>query len=172
MIPRIESAEVGSNPLAYLIRPGSDFRGDRIRCDTRYRYEYQYLPHKYCALDLNDNNFLEPPGQNFVDNPPACFLLNFHEYKTSCICYSYQLSDDSFTIFGYSRMEMASHSLVAVVILAMSCIVPSTCSNDGAKTYSARVLNTTQGECLSDAQREATIAEVQEDIRNLLNSRK
>ena len=34
LIPRIESAEVGSKPLAYLIRPGSDFRGDRIRCDT------------------------------------------------------------------------------------------------------------------------------------------
>ena len=67
---------------------------------------------------------------------------------------------------------MASHSLVAVVILAMSCIVLSTCSSDGAKTYSARVLNAAQGECPSDAQREATIAEVQEDIRNLLNSRK
>ena len=67
---------------------------------------------------------------------------------------------------------MASHSLVAVVIWAMSCIVPSTCSSDGAKTYSARVLNAAQGECPSDAQREATIAEVQEDIRNLLNSRK
>ena len=76
-----------------------------------------------------------------------------------------------FTIFGYSRVEMASHSLVAVVIL-MSCIIPSTCSNDSAKTYSARVLNTIEGECPSDAQREATIAEVQEDIRNLLNSRK
>ena len=34
LIPRIESAEVGSKPLAYLIRPGSDFRGDRIHCDT------------------------------------------------------------------------------------------------------------------------------------------
>ena len=34
LIPRIESAVVGSKPLAYLIRPGSDFRGDRIRCDT------------------------------------------------------------------------------------------------------------------------------------------
>ena len=64
---------------------------------------------------------------------------------------------------------MASHSLVAIVILEMSCIVPS---NDGAKTYSARILNTTQGECPSDAQRETTIAEVQEDIRNLLNLRK
>ena len=34
LIPRIESAKVGSKSLAYLIRPGSDFRGDRIRCDT------------------------------------------------------------------------------------------------------------------------------------------
>ena len=110
----------------------------------------------------------------FVDTP--LFPLKFHEYKTSCNCCGYQLSDYFicffFTIFGYSRVEMASHSLVAVVILAMSCIIPSTCSNDSAKTYSARVLNTIQGECPSDAQREATIAEVQEDIRNLLNSRK
>ena len=29
LIPRIESARVGSILLAYLIRPGSDFRGDR-----------------------------------------------------------------------------------------------------------------------------------------------
>ena len=36
-------------------------------------YEYQYLPHEYCALDLNDNNFLEPPGQNFVDKPPVFY---------------------------------------------------------------------------------------------------
>ena len=34
LIPRIESAKVGSKSLANLIRPGSDFRGDRIRCDT------------------------------------------------------------------------------------------------------------------------------------------
>ena len=34
LIPRNESAKVGSISLAYLIRPGSDFRGDRIRCDT------------------------------------------------------------------------------------------------------------------------------------------
>ena len=34
LIPRIESAKVGSISLAYLIRPGSDFRGDLIRCDT------------------------------------------------------------------------------------------------------------------------------------------
>ena len=37
LIPRIESAEVGSKPLAYLTRSGSDFRGDRIRCDTGSR---------------------------------------------------------------------------------------------------------------------------------------
>ena len=34
LIPRIESAKVGSKSLAYLIRPGSDFWGDQIRCDT------------------------------------------------------------------------------------------------------------------------------------------
>jgi len=34
LIPWIESAKVGSKLLAYLIRPGSDFRGDRIRCDS------------------------------------------------------------------------------------------------------------------------------------------
>ena len=34
LIPRIESAKVGSKSLPYLIRPGSDFWGDRIRCDT------------------------------------------------------------------------------------------------------------------------------------------
>ena len=31
---RIESAKVGSKLLAYLIRPGSDFWGDLIHCDT------------------------------------------------------------------------------------------------------------------------------------------
>ena len=34
LIPRIGSAKVGSKPLVYPIRPGSDFWGDRIRCDT------------------------------------------------------------------------------------------------------------------------------------------
>ena len=66
---------------------------------------------------------------------------------------------------------MASHSSVAVVILTVSCIAPFACSN-GTTTYSARVLNTTQGECPSDAQREMIRAEIEEDIRNTLNSRK
>ena len=34
LIPRIKSAKVGSKSLAYLIRPGLEFRGDWIRCDT------------------------------------------------------------------------------------------------------------------------------------------
>ena len=44
LIPRIESAKVGSKSLAYLIRPGSDFRGDRIRCDTGVRGVKACLP--------------------------------------------------------------------------------------------------------------------------------
>ena len=63
---------------------------------------------------------------------------------------------------------MASHILLAVVILTISCISLSSCSYDGATTYSARVLNTSQEECPSDAQRETIIAEVKEDIRNTL----
>ena len=65
---------------------------------------------------------------------------------------------------------MTSHGLrlVAVVILTMSCIALSAGSYDGATTYSARVLNTSQEECPSDAQRETVIEEVKEDIRNSL----
>ena len=64
---------------------------------------------------------------------------------------------------------MASHiPLAAVVILTVSCISLSNCSYDGATTYSARVLNTSQEECPSDAQRDTIIAEVKEDIRNTL----
>ena len=37
LIPRIESIEVGLKPLAYLIRPRLDFRGDQIHCDTGYQ---------------------------------------------------------------------------------------------------------------------------------------
>ena len=50
----------------------------------------------------------------------------------------------------------------------MSCIALSAGSYDGATTYSARVLNTSQEECPSDAQRETVVDEVKEDIRNLL----
>ena len=64
--------------------------------------------------------------------------------------------------------EMASHSLVAVLILTLSCIALPTYSYGSATTYSARVLNTSQEECPSDTQRERIIAEVKEDIRNTL----
>ena len=65
MTPRIGSARVGSKPLVYLIRPGSDFRGDRIRCDTgnrqgrvvvvQYRpdsrlWEHQYRQNRVCHV--------------------------------------------------------------------------------------------------------------------------
>lgn len=65
---------------------------------------------------------------------------------------------------------MTSHGLrlVAVVILTISCIALPAGSYDGATTYSARVLNTSQEECPSDAQRETVINEVKEDIRNSL----
>ena len=50
LIPRIESAEVGSKPLAYLIRPGSDYQGDRIRCDTGTVWGalYTWAPYTCC----------------------------------------------------------------------------------------------------------------------------
>ena len=63
---------------------------------------------------------------------------------------------------------MASCILLAVVILTMSCISLSSCSYDGATTSSARVLNTSQEECPSSAQRETVLDEVKEDIRNTL----
>ena len=63
---------------------------------------------------------------------------------------------------------MASHIVFTVVILIITCISLSSCSYDGATTYSARVLNTSQEECPSDAQREMMIAEVKEDIHNTL----
>ena len=64
---------------------------------------------------------------------------------------------------------MASHiPLAAVVILSISCISLSSCSYNGATTYPARVLNTSQEECPFDAQRETIIAEINEDIRNTL----
>ena len=36
LIPRIESAEVGSKLLTYLIRPGSDFRVDPDEASHRF----------------------------------------------------------------------------------------------------------------------------------------
>lgn len=64
---------------------------------------------------------------------------------------------------------MTSRSLVTVIILTVSCIAFSACSNDGATTYSARVLNTSQDECPSDTQQETLIAEVKEDVRSILS---
>ena len=64
---------------------------------------------------------------------------------------------------------MTSHNLL-VAVFTVSCVTLSTGSHDNTVTltYPARVLNTNQGECPSDAQREMVIAEVKEDIRNLL----
>ena len=64
---------------------------------------------------------------------------------------------------------MTSHNLL-VAVFTVSCVTLSTGSHDSTVTltYPARVLNTAQGECPSDAQREMVIAEVKEDIRNLL----
>ena len=64
---------------------------------------------------------------------------------------------------------MTSRSLVTVIILTVSCIALSACSNDGATTYSARVLNTSQDECPSSMQQETLIAEVKEDVRSILS---
>ena len=64
---------------------------------------------------------------------------------------------------------MTSHNLL-VAVFTVSFVVVSTGNHDNTVTltYPARVLNTTQGECSSDVQREMVIAEVKEDIRNLL----
>ena len=64
---------------------------------------------------------------------------------------------------------MTSHNLL-VVVLTASCVALSTASHDNTitLTYPAKVVNTAQGECPSDTQREMVIAEVKEDIRNLL----
>ena len=57
-----------------------------------------------------------------------------------------------------------------VAVFTVSCVILSTATHDNTttRTYPARVLNTAQGECPSDEQREMVIAEVKEDIRNLL----
>ena len=64
---------------------------------------------------------------------------------------------------------MTSHNLL-VAVFTVSCVTLSTGNHDNTTTlaYPARVFNTTQGECPSDALREMVIAEVMEDIRNLL----
>ena len=61
-----------------------------------------------------------------------------------------------------------------VAVFTVSCIAVSTGNHDNTTTqsYPARIFNTAQGDCPSDAQREMVIAEVKEDIRNLLPNRK
>ena len=64
---------------------------------------------------------------------------------------------------------MTSHNLL-VTVFTVSCVILSAASHDNTTTltYPARVFTTTQGECPSDLQHEMVIAEVKEDIRNLL----
>ena len=64
---------------------------------------------------------------------------------------------------------MTSHNLL-VAVLTASCVALSTASHDNTitLTYPAKVVNTAQGECPSDTQREMVIAEVKEDIHNRL----
>ena len=64
---------------------------------------------------------------------------------------------------------MTSRSLlVAVFTVSWAALSAASYDNTTTQTYPARVINTTQGECPSDVQREMVIAEVKEDIRNLL----
>ena len=64
---------------------------------------------------------------------------------------------------------MTSHNLL-VAVFTVSCVALSAANHDNTttRTYLGRVINTAQGECPSDVQREMVIAEVKEDIRNLL----
>ena len=64
---------------------------------------------------------------------------------------------------------MTAHNLL-VAVFTVSCVILSTATHDNTttRTYPARVFNTAQGECPSDKQHEMVIAEVKEDIRNLL----
>ena len=64
---------------------------------------------------------------------------------------------------------MISQNLV-VAVFTVSRVALSTGSYDNAVTltYPAKVFNTTQGECPSDAQCEMVMGEVKEDIRSLL----
>ena len=64
---------------------------------------------------------------------------------------------------------MISHNLL-VAVFTVSFVVLSTGNHDNitTQTYPGRVFNTTKGECLSNAQREMIMAEVEEDIRKLL----
>ena len=65
--------------------------------------------------------------------------------------------------------RMTSHSiLVAIFTVSYVAISIGSHVNTTIVTYPARVFNTTQGECLSGGWREMVIAEVKENIRNLL----
>ena len=69
---------------------------------------------------------------------------------------------------GY-KSRMIYHNLL-VAVFTVSCVAVSTGNHDNTTTltYPARVFNTAPGECPSDVQREMVIAEVKEDIGNLL----
>ena len=74
-----------------------------------------------------------------------------------------------------SQTNMASHSLL-VLVFAVSCFTLSSCNHgvgdtDTVTRYPARVLNTTQEECpASDDQWETVRAEVEHDLRSILQS--
>ena len=67
------------------------------------------------------------------------------------------------------KSRMISHNLL-VAVFTVSCVALSTGNhgNTTTLTYPAKVFNTIQGECPSDAQREMVIPKLKEDIRNLL----
>ena len=67
------------------------------------------------------------------------------------------------------KSRMTSHNLL-VAVFTVSCVTVSTGNHDNTTTltYPARVFSTARGECPSDAQREMIIAELKEDILNLL----
>ena len=70
---------------------------------------------------------------------------------------------------AFLKSRMTSHNLL-VAVFTVSCVTPSTGNhgNTTTLTYPGRVFNTARGECPSDAQREMVMAELEEDICNLL----
>ena len=76
---------------------------------------------------------------------------------------------EDFKVIEPALSIMTSNNLlVAVFIVTRAVISTGSYGNATILTYPARVLNTTQGECPSDVQREMVMAEVKEDICNLL----
>ena len=63
---------------------------------------------------------------------------------------------------AWFKSRMTSHNLL-VAVFTVSCVTLSAASHDNT-----RVINTAQGDCPSDEQREMVIDEMKEDIRNLL----